>query len=72
MENISIDFELFDKQTTTTSRGGISKGNYISVNSNDGRIVFTELMAKKIGIEYGSTVTFIFPKENNGETYLCS
>jgi len=70
MESINIDFEILDKKTVSVSRGGLPKGNYISVNGNDGRIVFTDLMAQKIGIEYGSTATFIFPKENNGEVYL--
>lgn len=70
MESINIDFEILDKKTVAVSRGGLPKGNYISVNGNDGRIVFTDLMVQKIGIEYGSTATFIFPKENNGEVYL--
>ena len=70
MENINVDLIILDKKTVAVSRGGLPKGNYISVNDNDGRIVFTDLMSKKIGIEYGSTATFIFPKENNGEVYL--
>ena len=69
MENINVDFEIMDKKSVV-SRGGLPKGNYISVNKNDGRIVFTDLMANKIGIEYGSTATFILPKENNNEIYL--
>ncbi len=64
------DFMVMDKKTVAVSRGGLPKGNYISVNDNDGRIVFTDLMAKKLDIEYGSTATFILPKENNGEAYL--
>jgi hypothetical protein len=70
MENISVDFVIMDKKTVAVSRGWLPKGNYISVNDNDGRIAFTDLMTKKLGIEYGSTATFIFPKENNGEAYL--
>ncbi len=59
-----------DKKTVVVNSCGLPKCSYISVNSNDGRIVFTDFTAKKIGIEYGSTATFIFPKENNGEAYL--
>ena len=70
MENINVDLIILDKKTVAVIRGGLPKGNYISVNCNDGRIVFNDLMATKIGIEYGSTATFIFPKENNGEAYL--
>ena len=70
MENINVDLVILDKKTVAVSRGGLPKGNYISINGNDGRIVFTDLMSKKIGIEYGSTATFIFPKENNSEAYL--
>lgn len=70
MENVNFDFVVMDKKNVSVSRGGLKKGSYISVNQNDGRVVFTDLMSNKIGIEYGSTATFIFPKENNGEIYI--
>lgn len=69
-ECLNIPVLILDKKSVAVKRDGKPVESHISVNQQDGRIVFTELLSKKLGIEYGSTATFIFPKENNGELYL--
>ena len=70
VQALDIDVVILDKKSVAVKRDGKPVESHISVNQQDGRIVFTELLAKRLGIEYGSTATFIFPKENNGEAYL--
>ena len=66
MEKENFEITVMDRFTVlNNNRVGASKSSYISVNRNDGRIVFTELMQERIKLRCGDAVSFVFSKENN-------